>query len=617
MTPSEDRDPTEEGTPSPRLVAAICLLLVLGSFALYAPSLGFGFVAYDDLLVLHGHPNLYNQNSLFQSLREIFVRYFPREEPLLLRDVTWAVDARLFGFDSPFGFHLGNVLFHSANVALLFLFLFHATRKLLFAAITAGLFATLAIHVEPVCWIMGRKDVLGAFFTLMALLVQSIALREERSGQRRALFLLVFLLYPLAVLSKFSAITLVLVLAAHRLCAPYLDGCKAPFDPFDRRVFLRTAVGLFPHVLTGIALYRWYGGILYDYQVIGGRGPAPLSVRHLETLASFVPLSIGRTVEHIFSAAQHSISYLRPNVALPVTRADLFVALAAVVSIVATIFFTARRRKDLLFFVAAFIFWLLPYTNVEYVGIWVADRYAYLASACVVAVLVKIALEVLARAGRGRHVAAAALAGAGLLWAGYGVATGQIHERAFRNARALWSYEIALPDPSMLAYTALAKSYLQEAAATADPAIRRVGLSEVRSVARAGMVRYHALPWLPARGYFIAARTEYAELFTTLARAAALEGAAPERRIRYLRRSYEIYPTAPTALLLAKELFDLALPANEKLARESLSFCQAYAEKSWTDPGKHEAVRATFGNYTRQFPALTGEVLAILDRLAE
>jgi len=617
MTSLEDSAGEGAGTASPKVVAALCLLLALGSFALYAPSLEFGFVAYDDALVLGGHPNLYNQDSLVKSMREIFVGYFPREEPLLIRDVTWAVDARLFGFASTFGYHLGNVLFHSANVVLLFLFLFHATRRMSFAAITASLFATLAIHVEPVCWIMGRKDVLGAFFSLLALLTQSIALRESRPSRRRLLAVAVFLLYPLAVLSKFSAVTLVLVLAAHRILAPYLDGSVAASAPFDGKQVGKTALRFLPHVLVGIALYRWYGRILYDYQVIGGRGPSPLSLQHLKTLAIFVPLSIGRTVEHIFSAAEHSISYLRPNVALPLARADLFIALAVVAAAVAIVF-AVRRRKDLLFFVAAFIMWLLPYANVEYVGIWVADRYAYLASACVVALVVKVALDVLSRARAGKQVATFAAAAAALLWAGYGVANGQIHARAFRDARTLWDYEVALPDPSMLSYSALAKSLLLEAEGTADPTIRRVRLADLRGVVRAGMERYRSLSWLPARGYFIAARTELADLFTTLGRAAALTGAAPERRIRYLRRSFEIHPSAPAALLLAQQLFDQALqalPADEKLARESLVFCREYALKSWSDPGKHEAIRAVFGNYTQHFPGLNDEVQSILAQL--
>jgi hypothetical protein len=615
MTAPESGTSTDGRAAPPRLIVLLCLLLALASFALYAPSLGFGYVAYDDITVLRGHPNLYNQDSFLQSLHEIFVGNFPREEPLLVRDVTWAIDARIFGFTSPFGFHFGNVVLHATNVVLLFLFLLHATRRLGFAAITAGLFATLAIHVEPVCWIMGRKDVLGGCFTLLALLLQSLGLRQAEPGRRRLLWLAVFLLYPLAVLSKLSAITLVLVLATHRILAPYLDGRSAPAAPIDWREARRTAFCFVPHVLLGSVLYLWYGHMLYVFQVIGGRGPSPLSLAHLRTLAVYVPLAIGRTVEHVLSAAEHSISYLRPNVALPLSRGDIAVVLAVVAVVASLLWFASRRRKDLVFFVLAFGFWLLPYFNVEYIGIWVADRYAYLASMCVVGLLVTFALEALASAGRARAVATVAAVGLGLLWACYGIASGRAHQRAFRDARALWSYEVGLPDPSLLAYNGLAKSFMEEAETTSGPILRRVHLAEMRSVAREGIRRYRVLPWLPARGYFIAARTEFAGLYGLLGRAAALAGAPPERRIQYLRRAYEIYPAASTALLLAKELFDQALPADEARARESLSFCADYAAKSWPDPGKHAAVRAIFGNYTRSFPALTAEVQAILGRL--
>ncbi len=329
MTPSSDT----AAKPRRLVIVALCALLLLGSFALYARTLGYGFVAYDDIPVLLEHPNLYNQDSLARSLHEIFVGYFPREEPLLMRDVTWALDARLWGLASPTGYHLGNVLLHASNVVLLFLFLLHATRDLRFAGITAALFATLAIHVEPVCWIMGRKDVLGACFSLLALLVQSLALREPPPRRRRLYLILVFLLYPLAVLSKFSAIVLVAVLAAHRIAAPYLDGRKPVGAPLVWRQVGAALLAYVPHAVVGVALYRWYGKTLYEFQVVGGRGPSPLSLVHLETLAVLVPLSIGRTVEHVFSSAEHSISYLEPNVALPLSVADQVVVAAVIVAL--------------------------------------------------------------------------------------------------------------------------------------------------------------------------------------------------------------------------------------------------------------------------------------------
>ena len=169
-----------------RRVGVTCLALAIASVLLHARAIGFDFVDFDDTTVLLGHPNLYNENSLGSSLFEIFVGYMPREEPLLIRDLSWAVDARLFGFANPVGYHLGNVLLNAINVCLLFVFLNTATRRYRFALVVAGIFAVLPIHVEPVTWVMGRKDVLSAFFMLSALLAQSAELNWQLRGESDA-----------------------------------------------------------------------------------------------------------------------------------------------------------------------------------------------------------------------------------------------------------------------------------------------------------------------------------------------------------------------------------------------------------------------------------------------
>ena len=127
--------------PTNRSASIAALGLVLLGLALYAPSLGFGFVDFDDRLVLLAHPRLYDEHSFVASLRQIFLDYFPREEPLLLRDVSWALDARVFGFRNPLGYHLGNVLLNAVNGALLFLFLRRATRRFGLSLAIAAVFA--------------------------------------------------------------------------------------------------------------------------------------------------------------------------------------------------------------------------------------------------------------------------------------------------------------------------------------------------------------------------------------------------------------------------------------------------------------------------------------------
>src|SRR5678810_370733 len=81
------------------------LLLMLGAWGMYFPSVRYGFVYYDDVRLLLNHPELYGQTHFSEDVRQIFVKSFPREEPLLLRDVTWALDSRIFGFGNAFGYH--------------------------------------------------------------------------------------------------------------------------------------------------------------------------------------------------------------------------------------------------------------------------------------------------------------------------------------------------------------------------------------------------------------------------------------------------------------------------------------------------------------------------------
>jgi hypothetical protein len=617
MNDATAQEPGRPGGLSRRFVVLVVgIVLAGGSLLLYAPALGFGFIGYDESAVLLAHPNLYDQESLWASVREILVGYFPREEPLIVRDLTWLADVRLFGFTQPLGYHLGNVVLNAVNVVLLFAFLLHATRSLVRAAAVAAWFAVLAIHVEPVCWVMGRKDLLAACFTLLALLAQSVALRGGSPGRRWALAVAVFLLCPIAILSKFSAIVLVLVLAAHRLYAPYLDGRRAPDAPLGLRSRWRELLWLAPHLLVTLGLYVWYQRILAAFQVIGERGPSPLSLVHIKTLALLVPLSLGHTVFHLFAAGQHAISYLRPSVSLPLTAGDVAVIVAVLAGSLGLLWLTLRRRRDLAFFVLAFFLLMLPYTNVEHIGIWVADRYAYLSSFCVLALLV-VGLGELWRSRRpaGRRLVAVGCAVLVLL-AGYQVAQGRAHQQAFRDARAFWTYEVTRAEPSLLAFDSFAKTALGEAAAAPEgSAARAQAIAAVTAAAERGLAYYASLPWRPAPGYFSRERAHAAGLHTALGLAAGLGGRAPEERLAYHRLAYQTMPSQHTALMLAQVLFDLARrpPSDDGLARESLGYFARYLREAKSDPLRRRGLPGLLDQYRTAFPGLRAEV----DRVAE
>src|SRR5882724_3781515 len=148
----------------PRLIA---LLLAFITLVAYLPVTRHGFLNYDDDDYVTNNPVV--QNGLtFAGVKWAFTTsHASNWHPL-----TWLshmMDCELFKLN-PGAHHLINVLFHSANAALLFVLLLRLTKKIWPSAFVAALFAWHPLHVESVAWISERKDVLSTFFALLALL---------------------------------------------------------------------------------------------------------------------------------------------------------------------------------------------------------------------------------------------------------------------------------------------------------------------------------------------------------------------------------------------------------------------------------------------------------------
>ncbi|MGD0206067.1 MAG: tetratricopeptide repeat protein [Verrucomicrobiota bacterium] len=148
----------------PRLIG---LLLALITLLVYLPASRDGFVNYDD-------QDYVTENSTVQKgLTWPGIKWaFTTGHASNWHPLTWLshmADCELFALN-PGAHHLVNVLFHTANVVLLFLLLLWLTGGLWPAAFVAALFAWHPLHVESVAWISERKDVLSTFFALLTLL---------------------------------------------------------------------------------------------------------------------------------------------------------------------------------------------------------------------------------------------------------------------------------------------------------------------------------------------------------------------------------------------------------------------------------------------------------------
>jgi protein O-mannosyl-transferase len=151
--------------------------------------------------------------------------------PLVL--ASYAVNYAVHGL-SPAGYSIVNVTLHAA-VSLLLFALVRRIGGSLFAAGVAGLlFAVHPIHTEAVTGISGRPELLAALFFLVAVHLHRLVPSAGRTGAAwRAAALASF---GCALLSKESAIMLVLVLPVMDAIAPAKDRAGEPVRPRSRIV---------------------------------------------------------------------------------------------------------------------------------------------------------------------------------------------------------------------------------------------------------------------------------------------------------------------------------------------------------------------------------------------
>lgn len=211
-------------------VSAGILFVVVAVFCLYLPTLGNGFVNYDDPGYILDNPaiRVLDFNLLrwsFWGFHEQF--YIP---------FTWlslALDYHFWGLD-PKGYHLTNNVLHAINAGLVTLLCREFLESLwvrqknelmpdelrqpwiLMACLAAGLaFGFHPLRVESVAWATERKDVLSAFFALSSLIAYVRYARERAESVNSSCwlwYLASIVLFLFSLLSKPMMVTMPAVL---------------------------------------------------------------------------------------------------------------------------------------------------------------------------------------------------------------------------------------------------------------------------------------------------------------------------------------------------------------------------------------------------------------------
>jgi hypothetical protein len=322
---------------------------------LFYPTTAYDFqVTWDDGVYVLNNPHI--TGLTLENLIRLFDRpYVGLYNPVQM--LTYMVDYKVWGLN-PFGYHLSNVLIHSANVVLAFFVLQRLTGKFMLALFAALMFAVHPLNVENIAWIAERKTLVSAFFVLTSILFY---LRYRTSGHGgRGSYIFSAALFLLAAFAKGNVIGLPLVLA----CYEWLlrEKGERAFRP------------LIPFVVISLAAAGATLWATISTEVVGG-GP-DISAEFL--FGRVYPTMLPVWWEYIrllIYPAGLSAYYL------PIVRGSFLdpVVLAAIVGwivVLERIFFRASRQVKFWFLWAVFFF--APTSGLVPWVVFYADRYMYL-----------------------------------------------------------------------------------------------------------------------------------------------------------------------------------------------------------------------------------------------
>ncbi|MBI4026624.1 MAG: tetratricopeptide repeat protein [Verrucomicrobia bacterium] len=188
----------------------IGLLLGLTLLA-YGPVWKADFITADDQNYIRQNPHLQKGLSwegmgwAFSLDRLWDRRHCDYWQPLTF--VSRMIDVELFGFN-PSMHHGMNLLFHAANVLLVYGLLRQMTGALGRSALAAAWFAVHPLHVESVAWVTERKDVLSGFFFLLTI----FAYHRHALAPSLWRYAAVIILFAMGLMAKPVVLTLPIVL---------------------------------------------------------------------------------------------------------------------------------------------------------------------------------------------------------------------------------------------------------------------------------------------------------------------------------------------------------------------------------------------------------------------
>lgn len=277
---------------------------------------------------------------------------------------------------NPFGFHLTNVIAHTINTVLFYLFLRTVIRSSTIILLSTFFFVTHPILVETVKAIAYRGYLLSATFLLVSLIyfVKSDTLLYKETNQKKRVRLYYFIslaAYFCALFSKEIAITLPILLM---LLAMFPDKTKGHEPPpkFDNGhgkekspgqkiwpAMIKRLKGIYIgyFIISAFYLLIWFA-VFSNHTSTAVHQPACFwlnTLTMIKVLASYIKLS--------FFPFNFNVNYAVPPVKSPL-EISFILSAVLLLSILTIFIFLCRWRNIIAYWIAWFFIVLLPAANI-------------------------------------------------------------------------------------------------------------------------------------------------------------------------------------------------------------------------------------------------------------
>lgn len=421
---------------------------VLAIIIVAVTALGAGFTGlngkfvWDDISLLVLKPVYRNFD-----LRTIFFSPANGIEYLPLRDISYAIDMKLWGIMNPYGFHLTNLILYSLNAITVFL----VSREIMAqlstdrnrvcpepsdnsAALLASLlFVVHPIHSEVVAFVTQRNTLLAGLFFFLSLWCY---LRHARGSRAYGWYAASLSAFILSLLSKGYGIILPLVLL---LCVTtFARRGKSRHEIFLEIAPFMAISTLFFFLFTTIA--RLSHVMIYQ--------PGDPSFSGKIAIALQIPLFYAEKLLYPMSLApEYDILFAESPLSLRVTLCGIILVLPAVAA-----FKWRRTFPPLLFCYGWFLLTLLPVLNLFPTNPVVADRYAFIPSLAPCLLAASLLSVISQRRRRMLYLVACAAVIIGL----FSVMTAQ--NRIWRSETELWNHAVEVSPRSSRSYENLSRA---------------------------------------------------------------------------------------------------------------------------------------------------------------